>query len=304
MKGLLNRLNKIIFMTLVVGLTACNKKDRLASSTYDFSIAPPAATVLKNQTLTLTARGASKQGSVDVLPTWTISPETPATLSSSIGNSVDFSAPSLGDFIITANYNGRETTTRVAVVAFIPSAQTFDVYDDDLPAEAGILSNIFVSTNPGVELTLAELDTGYTPEGLEYLRALSAPEGSFWGVTLDSGIPPTAGLSKDLSAYNAGYLKFAIRLTRAFNDATETIQINLNDSSRLDTNPVVFNLVSGQNGFSQLTQDWQEVTIPISTYIGLGLNTTLVDVPFSIAMNDLDSSLTFDIDAVRWDTQP
>lgn len=297
MNASLNRLNKLLFCALVLGLSACNKKSRLTSSTYDFSITPPAAMVLKNQTLTLTAKGSSAHGSIDVAPTWSVSPTSPSTLDIDFGPTVQFQSSALGDYIVTANFDGRETTTRIAVVAFLPSANTFDVYDDDLPVEAGLDVDIFASVAPDPVMDLSELDAGYTPEGLQYQRATNAPDDSFWGVTLDKN---SLSLSRDMSAFNGGYLKFAIRLHRVVAALpTEEIQIHLGDAVPVT---VIFTLTSGANGFSRLSTDWQEVSIPIASFAGL--NTSLVRVPFAIVMETLTSNLTFDIDAVRWDTQP
>lgn len=291
----LNRFNRLALVVgLCLGLLSCNKKNRLTDSTYNFSISPPAATVVKNQSITLTARGTSTNGSINVNPTWTVSSPTLGNLSTSIGPSVVFQSQNLGDVVVSANFDGLTATSQIAIVTYQPGSNTFDVYDDDLPLEAGITADIFASTFPlSIAMPLSESSSGYTPEGLKYQHATSAPEGSFWGVTLDA---TDIGQNKSLVAFNGGNLKFALRLGRTVaND--ETIRIELTDS----TPPGIgVNLVSGSNGFNRLGTDWQEITIPIASFGGL--DTSAIEVPFAVVMLDLNGgTLTFDIDAVRWE---
>ena len=285
-------------------IAGCHKRDRLSTSTFNFSITPPAASVLRTDSLTLVATGRTAGGSVDVNPTWTVSPSSAGTLTPDIGSTVVFQPAALGDATITATFDGLAAASQIAVVGYIPTQAKFNVYTDQgLPVGAGILSNIFLSIDASCNATFSfrELSSGYTPEGIKYLDSQNFSSGSFWGVTLDSATatvpcgatPPTNGFSKDLSSFSAGSVVFALKLGRTL-DASESLSVNLADNSHT-VNGI---LASGSDGYNRLNTEWQEISIPISRYAGLDL--THVKVPFSIASSSLSSPLSFDVDAVRW----
>jgi hypothetical protein len=278
----------LLILCSMIFLSSCHKEDRLAASTFDFRITPPAAQVVRNNTLTLTARGNSGGGSFSVSPTWSVSDEALGSLSTSIGSSVEFQALALGDVTVTATYDGIQTTSQIAIVTYIPNSNTFDVYNDDgLPSGAGLDSDIFTSGG----LSLAEISTGYTPEGVKYQRATNAPDDAFWGVTLDDA---NMGLTQNLSSFSGGTLKFALRLGRTLG-AGESIRIDIQDTGFTGN----FSLVSGSNGYSRLDTNWQEISIPISSFAGVNLSQ--IKVPFAVVLPILTSTLTFDVDAVRWE---
>jgi hypothetical protein len=308
MRILLKRLNKrriyqwemaraLGFLVIIVGLVGllvcigCKKKERLTSSTFSFQISPPAASVLKTSSgITLTAKARSTDGSMDVNPTWSVSPETVGTLSSSIGSVVTFQPVGLGDAIVTATFEGASATAQLAVVTYQPTSNTFDVYNDNgLPSGSDVASDIFTSGGS----FLSELSSGYTPEGTKYQRASGVSTGNFWGVTLDKN---SAGKSKDLSAFSAGSLKFALRLVNRTLANTESIRLDVTDASNTTKS---FTLASGSNGYNRLSTDWQEISIPLSNYAGADF--AHIKVPFAVVVLGLSSSLTFDIDAIRWE---
>lgn len=279
------------------GVLGCKKKDRLTNSTFNLGITPPAALVLTTGSLTLTAHGSSNGQSIGVSPTWSVSPSTVGSLNVSIGSVVIFTPVALGVATVVANYDGLMATSQIDVVTYIPENNTtaFNVYTDDgLPSEAGITSDIFTSGG----LSIAELSTGYTPEGVNYQRTTNAPDDGYWGVTLDDN---SLGQNKNLSSYNSGSLKFSLRLVDRTLAGSENIRINIEDL----TGPFSVNLISGGGGvfgFNRLNMGgWQEISIPVSQFTAGGLNTTQVKVPFAIIGETLSSPLTFDVDAVRWE---
>ncbi|MFN0118556.1 MAG: Ig-like domain-containing protein [Elusimicrobiota bacterium] len=302
---LLNRLNKSFFLfTCMLGslfiLSSCSKKNRLSASTYEFSVTPPATSVVKNESVTLIAKGQLNGQDINVTPTWTVSSSAVGTLSSSIGPTVTFQANQLGDAVVTATYDGLTTTVQIAVVAYKPVSSFFNVYTDDgLPSEAGISSDIFTICPSNF---LSEVSTGYTPEGTKYQRATNLVTGDFWGITLDKATSPgvgcapgpTAGLSKNLSSLST--LKFTMRLNRTLS-VGEQIRINVSDRT---PQTVSFILVSGSNGFNRLSTDWQEISLPIGASYP-GLVKTSINVPFALVAGLLNTPLTVDIDGIRWE---
>jgi hypothetical protein len=56
-------------------------------------------------------------------------------------------------------------------------------------------------------------------------------------------------------------------------------------------------------GFSRLTTDWQEISIPITAFTGQGINLATIKNPFAIALQFMPASSTFviDVDAIRWE---
>ena len=297
MKILFKRLNKkplllglIGFPLFLGGISACKKKDRLTNSTYSFSITPPASSVVKTESLTLTATGVSPSGTVEVDPSWTLSNNSLATLTPSIGRSVVFQPTALGDVVVTATFDGQTATSQIAIVTYKPSSNTFDVYNDNgLPSETGILSDIFVDGG----LDIQEISSGYTPEGIRYQRTANALAGD-WGITLDKA--PSAARSKDLSTFSAGQLKFSLRLGRQMLGG-ETFRIDIGDTGATRS----FTMVRGTD-FSGLSTDWQEISIPLATSGTYSLlDFAHIKVPFAVVPTALGSALTFDIDAIRWE---
>lgn len=291
MRILFKRLNKMGVSGFLLGLVlvfsvfpACKKKDRLSASTFQFSVTPPASSVTRTETLTLTAHGTG-----DINPTWAVSASSLGTVSPSFGTSVVFTPSALGDVVVTATFDGLQANSQIAVVTYKPNSNTFDVYNDDgLPTGTGIHSDIFVSG-----LTLQELSAGYTPEGIKYQRATNAPSGSFWGVTLDDN---AVNETKDLSAFSSGRLKFALRLNRTLASG-ETLRIELSD---LSAPPADGYTMARPDDFSGSSTDWQEIALSIPEKFG-GLNLSQVKVPFAVIPTALASNLSFDVDAVRWE---
>lgn len=268
-------LGLLVSFFLVVG---CHKKDRLTASTFRFSITPPAATVLQTATLTLVAKGTSPGGPVDVNPTWSISPSTPTNmLTPTIGPSVTFQPSGLGDYVITAVYDGMVATSQIAVVSYIPSPATYSVYSDN-----GLPQNSSLFTGGGISID-ATMSTGYTPEGIHYARSSNTTSSQFWGISLS----PVA----DLSAYS--FLKFDLRLGRTMG-SSEILNIRIQDHSTTFSHP----LVDGSDGFSRLNTQWQEISIPIASFGGVDKHQIVA--PFILLVQTVTSPLTFDIDAIRW----
>jgi len=312
MIGIFKRLNRVIsfstwgfFMVLTL-LVGCKKKERLTASTFNFTISPPAATLLQSESVTLKGHGGSAAGPVDVNPTWSLSG--PGTLNTDIGPTVIMQPTGLGDVIVSATADGITATSRFAIVTVKPSSatvtsNTFNIYDDfGLPTGNDVSSDIFKACASQVEIE--ESSIGYAPEGIKYQHTAGATVGDFWGVTLDkptvSGLPcgvvaPTAGKTKDLSAFSSGALHFALRLSRSLG-ISESLNIALTDSSKT----VTFTLVSGVDGFNRLDLGWQEISLSLSTRFP-GIDYAHVKVPFSIAVQSVSQLLDFDVDAVRWE---
>ncbi len=273
---------------MAVILFCCHKKDRLSSSTFNFTVTPASSQVLKTDSVTLVAQGDSPNGTVDVSPTWTVSPESRGTLNTSVGKTVVFQPAELGDVVISATYDGVVATSQIAIVTYVPSGNTFDVYNDaGLPSGSGINSEIFTSRS-----FLAEQSSGYTPEGLKYQRASETSTNDFWGVTVDKA---NVGLRKNLSAFSSGSLKFALRLNRVM-DIGESLQIDLTGPGAA----VSKTLVSGSDGFNRLNTDWQEISLSIPTYFP-GLDTSQMKNLFAIKTTGANTPLTYDVDAIRWE---
>jgi hypothetical protein len=279
-------------IAMVMGMGACKKKDRLAQDTYAFRISPPAKKMLITDVSTFTLVAASASGSIATDPTWIVNPgNTTAPLNTSVGNVVLFTPPSFGDFTITATFDGRTASAQVDVVPFIIATTAFSVYTDAglPPVSVGADSDVFTASG----LNLTELTaTSYTPEGEKFFRTTNAPDDFFWGITVDDDL---SGNNQNLSAFGGGTLKFSIRLLRAMT-APETLRVDIVDGSSV-TDSV---LSSAWTGFDKTTVDeWQQVSIPISSF--LSTNKSQIRVPFSIVGPALASSLSFDIDAVRWE---
>ncbi|MCB4756050.1 MAG: hypothetical protein LHV69_03305 [Elusimicrobia bacterium] len=264
----------------------CHKKDRLSENTYTLAIDPPAVAVVKEGSQTFTARAVSAAGNFNVSPTWSVSPPAMDFLSSHIGNPVIFQPTELGDAVITATFEGTQANAQVAVVTYQPNSNTFDVYTDLLPTGADIDSDIFLFSG---NITVTEMTSGYTPQGVKYQRAVPSISGAFWGVTLDK---VALGKSKNLQEFSSGSLEFSIRLSRQL--TTDGVNIFINNIAG-STGTVV--LASSHNFLNTVSDDWQEVSIPISEF---AIDTSFIKVPFGIKIDPLVSSLTFDVDAVRW----
>lgn len=273
------------FMMIFLLVSGCKKKERLTASTFRFAITPPASTLLKTNALTLAASGSSAGGPVEVSPTWTVSPASVGTVTPDVGTTVVFQPAALGDAVVSAVYDGMTATAQIAVVSYIPSATAFNVYSDaGLPSGAGINALLFT----GGGLTLNELSSGYTPEGVRYQHATNSGTNSFWGISLDAG---SVGNNKDLSAYTL--LKFDLRLGRTLS-AGEALIVRVEDTAGTFSHT----LASGDGDYNRTNLDWQEISIPVSSGFP-GLNSAHVTTPF-IIVQPFATLLTFDVDAIRW----
>jgi len=291
----INRFNKI-FIILVAGmfLFGCKKKDRLTASTFTFGVTPPAAAVLTGGTVTLTA---VTNNPADV--TWTVSPSTAGSLNTSAGPSVVFTGASeVGNAVVFATLGDTVARVDIGVVSYIPSPNSstvFDVYTDNglppPPFDSDIDTNM--STN------LRELSDSDAPEGFKYLHALNASTLNFWDVTLDDG---GNTLHKDLTGFTS--LKFFIRLDEPLTVASgEHLKVQVRDNN----NRLAESLSNSGDwqGFDPLlVGGWQQVTINRTDFnnVTLATNYTIIEVPFIITPGNLSvlNTLTFDIDAVRW----
>jgi hypothetical protein len=278
----------------VLALSACHKRKRLTESDFDFRISPPASTLVKGSTVTLTAVA----GSAEVNPTWSVSGV--GTLSSDIGRQVDFSSDQLGDTTITAIYDGVATNAQIAVVSYNPTAlnpNRFDIYDEGFfqyetsLTDAG--NGFLVDNGPKPESNISPQTSGYTPQGVTYFRLHDANVGSgfaFWFVNV-------AG-TKDLSAFALGSVKFDIRVQPALGP-TANIRMEVSDG----TNQRGVTL-DGTMGFSRLSTDWQEITIPVlSLSSQMPFNLATIKGAFVLVLNSVPASTTFDVDvdAIRWE---
>jgi|GEM_PF-6682793 len=265
----------------------CEKKDRLTANTFQFAINPPAAAVVKGQAQTLKAQGVSPGGVAAADAEWSVS-STAGALNTQFGPQVILQANTLGDVMVTATWNGMTATSQIAIVTYIPSASTFDVYTDELPTESGLDPDIFV-----LGLTLTTFSSGYVAQGNEAQRASNTVNGDNWGVTLDktAGAPVT---TKDLSSFSGGNLKFAVRLVNRTLGGGESLDVRI--ESAVGGPPGYVPLGAG-HGFSGASLEWQEITVPITAFPGVDLSQ--VEIPFRIQVTT-GSSLTFDIDAIRW----
>lgn len=285
------RFSVLLAAAVMIGTVGgCKKKDRNSNADLVFRINPGAAKVVKGDSVTLRAEGVSPSGTVTLNPTWDVS-SSAGTLSTTIGPTVSLTAQSLGDVVVTATYQDLIATSQIAIVTFIPTSNTFDIYTDaGLPSGSDV--DIFVSGN--VSGKISELSTGYTPEGIRYQRTAAVTAPGAWGVTFDF-VP--SGDSKNLSAFSGGSLKFSIRLVNRTVGAGEVINVNIEDTGGAGT-PV--NLVGGGGGFNRLSQNWQEISISLASFGG-GIDFSTIKVPFSVELATVPTDLTFDIDAVRWE---
>lgn len=272
------------FLGLISFSMGCKKKDRLSASTFSFSVVPPATSLVKGSSLTLVARGQSNGQTVDTNPDWSLSGAAVTSLNTSVGPSVIFTPTTLGDVVVTATYDGMVATSKIAVVTYKPStstveSNTYNVYNDH-----GIPTGAALIVGPPT-LDIVERSSGYTPDGNLYQRVTNGAVNSFWGVSL---APTTA----DLSAFNSGKLRFALRLPSGLNSSS--IQIEITDRTGVAF-PYV--LVDGVYGFDANSTDWQEIAIDRSAF-ALTLDMQRVRVPFAVVVKT--QALTYDIDAVRW----
>ena len=280
---------------MIFGVIGCKKKDRLTTSSVIFSITPPAATVVKGNTQTLSATANAGGGASPVTAEWAVS-SSDGSLNTSVGSSVVFTGNALGDVTVTATFDGSVATSQIAIVTFMPGSQTYDVYSDDgFPITNGVAADVETnaSANPSPgDFALNELSTGYTPEGNNYMRAENAAGLSRWSVDLAIG---QAGLTTDLSSFST--LRFSIRLERDLGPA-DFINIEIQDNASA-TQAVRSDSWVGFTSTGNV--DWQEVSIPASSFFG-GVDETQIRVPFRASKEPgVAAALTFDIDAVRWE---
>lgn len=281
----------VLGLATVLVAGGCRQKKRLTGSDFDFRISPAAATAVKGSTVTLTALA----GGGDINPTWTVSGV--GTLSANIGRTVDFSSDDLGDTVITATYDGVATNAQIAVVSFLPSGgNTFNVYTDDglptmSPTGTSLVSDIGIF--PGASQTLTELSTGYTPEGIKYLRSENGDTNDVLFITVDKN---NTGATADLSSFSAGRIKFNLRLPVVLG-AFDNIQVEIDDN--LGVPPGLRVQLSDAHGLERLSTDWQEISIPVGSFAGTSL--TGVKTPFAIVWQNTATSRTLDVDAIRWE---
>lgn len=277
---------------MVMGTSGCKKKNRLSQDTYAFRISPPAKTMLLTDVSTFTLVATSASGAIAADPNWVVNPgETTAPLNTSVGNVVIFTPPSFGDFTITATFDGRAAQAQVAVVPFIVPTTAFSVYTDEglPPASLGADSDIFISAGLNLQ---EQTGTSYTVEGEKFLRATDAPDDFFWGVSVDDDL---SGNNQNLSGFNGGTLEFSIRLLRVMT-APETLRLDVVDGSNVTASV----LSTAWTGFDKnAVNEWQQISVPIASFAGV--NTTQIRVPFAIVGPALTGSLSFDVDAVRWE---
>jgi hypothetical protein len=279
----------VISLVLAAAVLAsgCQKKDRLSGGEASFSITPPAATALRNSPVTLTARGG---GSTEIVAVWEVSPSTMGTISPAVGQTVEFNPSSLGDATVIATYGGVQATAHIAVVTYIPNSNTFDVYTDSLIPNDSTEFSSGLQLFTGGGMTVEERSDGYTTQGVDYQRATGGTN-AFWGIALDRN---DVGLSKNLSTFSSGNLKFSIRFPTALG-ATQDVRIDIRDASVTDS--VTLN---GTHGLNRLSTEWQEISIPIIQFGG-GANLATIENPFAVLLQNITTSLTFDIDAIRWE---
>lgn len=280
-------------MLALVLFVGCRQKDKLANSTATFQITPQAAAVLKGQNVTLQARFVSGNNITSANTEWEISPSTSATLSTNIGPVVTVRGDDYGPVDVTASYNGQSATSRVLVVSYLPPTNTsfppsniFDVYSDNgLPSGSTITSDIV--SNMGAKLT--ETSSEFTPEGKKFLKMTNVSNNDFMGVTLDKN---STGQYRDLLDFASGQLRFSIRVRRVVG-AGEEIRIKLEDSTGGNSTITL----TSTHGFDRNYLGWQDVSMPISSFT---ISKAFVKVPFLVTLTALTSTLSFDIDAVRW----
>ncbi len=274
-------------LPLFIGLSGCEKKDRLSADTFQFSINPPTHAVVQGTQHTFTA-----VSSIGGSPTWSVVPSTTGSLNTSVGTSVVFTGDNYGDAKIYATMEGVTAEAQVSVVSLIAgNASKFDIYTDEgLPSGTNYDSSLF-GTLTGF---MSEVDLGseWAPEGVKIQRTNLTVAGSrYWGISLDNS---NTKAPINLSAFSSGKLKFAIRLNRALGFG-ETIDIKIESDS---ANASV--TLGGGHGFTSTNTEWQEISIDLS---GFAINFTQVKVPFTILLNSVDVPLPFivDIDAIRWE---
>lgn len=276
----------------LLALTACHKRKRLTQDDFDFHVSPPASTVVKGSTVTLTAQSAS----ADVNPTWSISGV--GTLSSNLGRQVDFSSDQLGDSTVTAIFDGVATTAQIAVVSYAPSPNVLEVYSDSLfPSMPNLVgpNPIFDGSTFGLGSS-AESSTGYTPQGTKYfhVQITSTAPGTnmYWGIVITGN--PT---SVDVSAYNS--LAFDLRINHAggLGNVPANVLVEIQDKNAVKKGVTL----DATHGLNRLSEDWQEIRISRTEFSAQGVDTTLLTDPFIITLQSFPGPASFDLDAIRWE---
>lgn len=294
---LLKRLNTAFLLSLCILTFGCKKRERLTTSTFAFRITPSAAAVQPNGTVTLSSQGPGAENTV-----WAVIPDTAGVISPPVGTSVTFTAgANIGQATVIATLDDAMARMQIGVVDYVgnpTSETTFDVYTDQGLPRPPLSSDIDVGG-----LTLTEVSTEFTPEGLKFLRATTSTNLDFWDVTVDDNL---SGNSKDLSAFNfnttpTAAIKFFIRLSRPMMGDRFTVEFK-DTSNHIPFRPSN----AGWTGFNDtVANDWQDVTLLIGSFGGTGgFDWAHVKVPFSIklsAYNGANGPLTFDIDGVRWE---
>jgi hypothetical protein len=132
--------------------------------------------------------------------------------------------------------------------------------------------------------------SGGAPEGASFLaiNGMDFPFGAM-AITFDR---QTSNLAEDLSDYQNGKLSFYIRLKRPLATG-ETIHIGVFEN--VSGTPSV--RLTSALGFSQASQEWQHITIPLSAY---NSQFTAVWSPFHLRFDGLQRAVSFDLDEIRW----
>ncbi len=294
---ILNRLNRLFLAFFLLALGACEKREKLTVSTFAFRVTPSAAAVEPNGTVSLAVAGPGAENTV-----WSVSPTTAGVIAPEIGASVTFTAgANIGQANILATLGDAIARTQIGVVDYVGNpyqATKFDVYTDQGLPPPPLVSDIDVGG-----LTIEEISTEFSPEGLKFLRSSATAVGNFWDVTVDDN---ASGKFKDLSNFDNGVtptasIKFFIRLHRAL--MGDQLVVEFKDTT---PNTAFRNSNANWTGFNNaLVNDWQEVTVLIGNFGGVNaVNFAQIEVPFSLRLailNGANGPLTFDIDGVRWE---
>ena len=174
------------------------------------------------------------------------------------------------------------------------------VYSDSgLLAEGTHIPNILTwSQNTGSPAVLAEQSGGGAPgDTLKYQSFTSNGDNYMgWGITLDKNV---ATYKRDMNVYASGHIKFYLKTSRALAGA-ERVFINVEEAGGPPGAKSPNVIIGPTYGWASATSTWQEVSVPVSAITGIALAN--VRLPIEITMDNIGSSITMDVDFVRWTT--
>jgi hypothetical protein len=307
--------NRTLLIPLLLLLAACERRDRLSAPRTVLAVSPTTAAVKAGTAKAFTARVITPSGeALDVLPDWALSSTVLGTLSPATGLSSTFTAgQTLGaQGTLTVTYGGQTAQAQVTVVSetgnpssiygfyseTATSAIKFDTANPSDP-DGGFLG-AFQGQGSGGSGTIslqAATGAGEFTEGSRALKASVTGTNSlsYGGYYMSFGYPDAAGVSRDLSAFATGTVKFDLKAP-----AGATLRMKLEStgaSGACTTFCEEVNLAS----YTSFDNNYRSVSIPVTTFTGGGVDMSQFETLVITAVTIGNASFSFYVDNLRFE---